>query len=113
LNPWIPDAWISAVRNWAAKQPDVSEVYLFGSRAKGFAKASSDLDIALIVNPRSEHDDAFTVWFFNADRWSAELQSLVPVEIDLDIGNPDISDVVVGPAIVDHGIQIYKRDESP
>jgi predicted nucleotidyltransferase len=43
-----PDLVIDALQRWAASRPDVDAVWLFGSRAKGTAHPSSDVDIAIL-----------------------------------------------------------------
>jgi predicted nucleotidyltransferase len=38
---------MDAIYEWAANNPYVCAVYIFGSRAKGTPRADSDLDIAI------------------------------------------------------------------
>jgi predicted nucleotidyltransferase len=40
------DEWIFALRAWATKNDCVSELWLFGSRAKATSEPESDIDIA-------------------------------------------------------------------
>jgi predicted nucleotidyltransferase len=42
---------------WAQKNDSIRELWLFGSRAKGVANASSDVDIGLVLMPaKGKHD---------------------------------------------------------
>ena len=46
-----------AVRRCLAKQRDVSVAYLFGSVAAGRARPDSDVDVAVLLNPRAPRGD--------------------------------------------------------
>jgi predicted nucleotidyltransferase len=42
---------------WAQKNDSIHELWLFGSRSNGAAKASTDVDIGLVLMPaRGKHD---------------------------------------------------------
>ncbi len=99
----LPDEWRARVVAWAAGELLVTGVWFFGSRAKGTAKPDSDLDIAF-TTAANGNETAYTVAFFNQDRWRTELQALLPVNVHLQHAEPD--DVVVWPAVQDHGIRI-------
>jgi predicted nucleotidyltransferase len=103
-----PD-WIEKISHWAASQPDIVEVFLSGSRAKGTAKPESDLDIGVVIRSDDPEEDVYTLWFFNADQWRAELAALVPVKVDLQTADPEISTDVVAPAVKAHGMGIFAR----
>jgi predicted nucleotidyltransferase len=45
----LTDSQVRAIQKWAAATPQVLEVRLFGSRAKGRARADSDVDLAVTV----------------------------------------------------------------
>ena len=106
----VPTEWKRTICDWARANHYIESIYIFGSRAKGDHNQNSDLDLGVIVKS-SKSQSAFGVWCALAERWSEELQSLLPVQLDFQIGNADISTDVVGPAIADHGIKIYGRDE--
>lgn len=108
----IEEDWKANIRSWAKSQPDVAEVYLFGSRAKGVARPDSDLDIGVVIKSTNPDEDAYTRWFFNADGWRGQLAALLPVRIDLQIANPEISTDIVAPAVKAHGVLIFARDGS-
>jgi predicted nucleotidyltransferase len=42
--------WLREIESWAEQRNEVSEVWLFGSRAKGSARDDSDMDLALILD---------------------------------------------------------------
>jgi len=59
----------------------------------------------------TSENSRYTNWFFACDGWRAELSSLLPVSIDLDIGDADISTTIVAPALKKEGVRIYSRQE--
>jgi predicted nucleotidyltransferase len=103
----IPSEWHQKLEQWAKGRPGIEVVWIFGSYAKGCANAESDLDIALIVKSPLNSEDDYTHWFFNKGKWRTELAELLPVSVDLHIGNSDISTAIVAPAVQDHGILVY------
>ena len=80
-------------------------VYIFGSWARGEAGPESDIDIA--VHVEASDGENFAEWIFSGDKWESELNLLLPVKVDLDLANPDISSDIVGPAIAREGIMVY------
>ena len=53
-------ALTQAVRRSVSRQRDVSAAYVFGSVAAGRARPDSDLDVAVLLDPRVRHGDALT-----------------------------------------------------
>jgi predicted nucleotidyltransferase len=108
----LPGSWITAICAWAEDEADIAAVYLFGSYAKGAQREDSDLDLAVILQATDpEHEDDFTRWFFQNEEWSAQLNSLLPVGVDLQLGNAEISKTIVGPAVASYGVPIYRRGD--
>ena len=88
----LTDAQISAIREWAAKNPRIGEVRLFGSRAKGTSRPDSDVDLAVtIIGKPSE--DAFTIYICTVDEWRRELTELLGLSAQLewfDTASPNV-----------------------
>ena len=61
------------------RRPGVQAVYLFGSRARGSVRPSSDIDLAVWVNPPVDDGEQITV----ADRLSALVEDLLDVPTDV------------------------------
>jgi predicted nucleotidyltransferase len=94
------------VAEWAASEPLVEAAYLFGSRAKGFNRPDSDLDVALKV---SGDDEGFTNWISEASGLRKSLGNLLPVPVDLQMMHS--LDAKVTPAVREHGTLVFKRDQ--
>lgn len=77
------DAVIPIVRTWAASQPRVSAVYLFGSRVTGNHRADSDLDVAVTLLNRKEMPGDFRDWAELASQLRGSLAPLLPFPLDL------------------------------
>jgi len=70
----------------ASRNPNVHELWLFGSRAKGTSRPDSDIDIALAPMPPTEkHHWAIEAYFDNFDDWKAELKAMLNWEVSLEL----------------------------
>ena len=105
----IPPDWVKQIKEWGASTPSVAAVYLFGSRARGTHRETSDLDLAILVGaPDGEHLAEFTE---NKRRWQRELrQRLTGVTVNIDYAGAE-SDCVVAPAVAHEGVPIYVQEE--
>ncbi|MGE7063536.1 nucleotidyltransferase family protein [Agrobacterium tumefaciens] len=98
---------IEAIRGWARHQPLISEVYLFGSRAKGKATEASDTDIALRFTV--DNSAVTGVFRLNGERWQNELASLTGLDISLShLAGKDITPKHEQ-AVADHGVKLFSR----
>jgi len=84
---------VDAISEWAAHNPHVIEVRLFGSRAKGKARLDSDIDLALRVkgDTPGERDGNLIV---HRAEWHAQLRQLLETEPRIDIYDPEIDPFV-------------------
>jgi predicted nucleotidyltransferase len=68
---------------WAERTPCISEVRLFGSRARGSAHAGSDIDLAVTII--GDHTgDAFSIYMCDCGVWEAELTALTGLPADVE-----------------------------
>ena len=79
-------------------------VYLFGSRAKGTACIGSDVGLAVIASDEPDYP-ALAFAIIEKDRLRDSLAPLLPYLLDLQFAFAD--DMVVMPAVIEHGILIY------
>lgn len=113
----IEEEWVEVICRWAKSEPLITTVYLFGSRVKARHGADSDLDVAVVL--AGQDDDEFLIvpgeddnellgnWITKKAEWVTALQRELPVKLDLQLASHD--DVIVMPAIKDHGIVIFDR----
>lgn len=86
--PHIPTSAIATLRDWAACQPAIWRVYLFGSRIRGMTKEGgpvrpdSDLDMAVELMP--EIVDTFGAWMERVETWREQLALLSPFKVQLE-----------------------------
>ena len=64
----------TALAGWAANQPEILSIFLFGSRARGDARPDSDVDLAFELDDTRE--TALTVLVVNRAQWQRELSDL-------------------------------------
>ena len=69
----LPPEWQNGLINWAQRVGAVRELWLFGSRAKGTARADSDVDIAIALMPAvGKHDWALGDYFALKSTWAGD-----------------------------------------
>ncbi|WP_186419218.1 nucleotidyltransferase domain-containing protein [Bosea sp. CS1GBMeth4] len=101
--------WCRTLALWAHGKGEIAELWLFGSRARGDHRHDSDLDLAVIMSA-GEEGERLGAWIECAREWKAELATLLPVQVDLDIGDADIATTIVAPALKKDGRQIFRRN---
>ncbi|MBV2146757.1 nucleotidyltransferase domain-containing protein [Sphingobium sp. AS12] len=97
---------VAAIRDWAESEPLILQAYVFGSRAKGVHRAESDIDLAIKVYGATV-GEALANGIFEKGRWLSDLQARLPMTVDLQPMQDD--DIVVTPAVIDHGILVFDR----
>jgi len=78
----------AVIAEWAAGDPRVRRVWLFGSREDAPAPDGS-IDIALELQPVADSEETMTVWMANCDKWRVELQTRTGRTVELEWLDPD------------------------
>lgn len=95
---------LSVLIDFFEAEPDVLAVYLHGSRLKGEARTTSDLDIALLMeNPDQPHPRKMM-------QWTGELTSMLGCEAD--IGILSTGNLVYAAQVIRHGRLLFSRNQS-
>ena len=82
----LPEPWLRGIQEWAAQNRNVSEVWLFGSRARGDAREDSDVDLALtLMPPKGNHNWALGNYASLGKNWQAELEKVVGLHVSLEL----------------------------
>jgi predicted nucleotidyltransferase len=102
----IPDNWKTTLIVWASNHPEIRELWLFGSRARGDHRDDSDIDIAVILTGTQEK--RLATWITCGSAWEAELDRMLSANVDLDLGDSDLSQTVVAPALEREGCRLYQ-----
>jgi predicted nucleotidyltransferase len=79
---------VAILRTWAASQPLVGMLYVFGSRTRGTARPDSDLDVAIELDPAAicgcdDSASQLTTWMSNTTSWKEHLSAALGVPADL------------------------------
>src|SRR2546429_6230234 len=79
------DEWLCGLRSLASGNDSVRELWLFGSRATGWSRPDSDVDIALaLMPPKANHDWALGNYFALASEWKRQLEAIVGCHLSLE-----------------------------
>lgn len=113
----LPQDWPTAAIGWAEANPCVDELWLFGSRARGTARADSDVDLGLVLAPP---DSSGTDWslglYLSSDRlWRQQLEAAVgaqhvSVEIFGRLGEEEPDEII---AIRTYAQKLWTRPRRP
>jgi predicted nucleotidyltransferase len=91
---------------WAAENPRIRRVWLFGRAAKRNARSDTDLDIAIEMEPVPDSEETVAYWIAHAEEWQAELEKRFGTQVDLEWFDPDV-DAPLG----DKAVLAYDRLE--
>lgn len=111
-----PPHWLDTIRAWAESVPEVEQVWIFGSRARGVRSPKEnpppvpDLDVAYTLTG-DEPGALLALSVGDGEEWRERLQAAIPVRLDLQMAAAD--DARVWPAVEDHGVLIYSRTPRP
>ena len=78
------------IREWAAGNIFVGEVWLFGSVAKGMAKVGSDVDLAVVIRGR-DGETPSGIWCGERRNWEAELGDKIGRPVQIEMHDPDFA----------------------
>jgi predicted nucleotidyltransferase len=104
----MQDEWLSGLRSCAARNGNIRELWLFGSRAQGRSRLESDVDLAVVLMPPDgKHNWALGNYLaLGDDAWKRELESIVGRHVSLEAIEAD-SD---GDAVVRRpGVRLWAR----
>lgn len=104
--------WLTEIAVWASMIEDISEIWLFGSRATGHRREKEgdegpDLDLA-IVTVGDDMGERLATWIAERELWAEQVQLLVPVKVDLQFCD-FASDDRVPKWVRADGVRIYSR----
>jgi predicted nucleotidyltransferase len=74
-------AFVSHIREWAESHPEIVEVWIIGSQAKGTATPNSDLDLTVELEPRPGDSGEDVLLVLNRAKWAAELTELLGMRV--------------------------------
>lgn len=113
MSVYLPSFVVVRLRSWAAKQPEIGRLYVFGSRVRGIDKdggpvrPDSDLDIAIELTAAVENPTSF--WMHDIAPWREELGRLIPYRLHLELLD---SETVSNRKHVDEsGVLVFDRDK--
>ncbi len=89
------------------QQEGLIAVLLYGSYAKGLAKDSSDLDIALLYSNEHPLPDSIALW-----ELKEQISLALPIAVDVDLVCLNKADPIIGNQVYRHHIPLIVNDAS-
>jgi predicted nucleotidyltransferase len=80
----LSDHQVEAIRAWAEGNPYVTQVRLFGSRAKGTARGDSDADLALTI-PGTKGETPLGILVGEKSGWERSLSIITGLQVRLEL----------------------------
>jgi len=99
---------VDAIRQWAAGNPIVERVHIFGSRVRGTHRPDSDLDVAIEHGVLPGDADHFTTGLCERSTWCSELQALTKCKVDVWSYRPGETPTVEA-GITESSVIVYER----
>ena len=106
--PESTQRWVEPIKQWAASNRVINEVWLVGSRARGNDCPDSDLDVVVMTAmPKRE---AYNFFFWgDAEKLGAELTEMLGIKVHLLQGDPDLQTGEVARALHADGHRVFAR----
>ena len=80
--PQLTETQLAIIAHWAQSTMPVSEVRLFGSRARGDAREDSYVDLAVTITA-GDPGNALSIYLSKSDHWRHELAALLQSHVSL------------------------------
>ena len=96
----------TTLEDFGLRNPEILGVFVYGSWAKGLARESSDVDIAVLVEPSSVDEGSLDLRL----RYTVELESTLKKRVDLVLLNE--APPMLRHQIFRNGILIFERDRA-
>jgi hypothetical protein len=105
-------AAIRLLGEWAATEPLVARVLVFGSRVTGSPSPDSDLDVAIELERAAFDEGPFVSWAAEVGGWHAKLQPSIPWTLDLQWHDPGGSTAAISEGLGEGHLQVWppRRD---
>ncbi len=95
---------------WARRNPEVKEVYLYGSRARCDNDPHSDIDLGIVMNVMPGNSNASATWMDWFPRYKKNPDLQLSYQVQLEFYEKSAGLDKVGPGVEQDGIRIYSED---
>jgi uncharacterized protein len=98
-----------SIAQWGAGNPHIRRVWVYGSRANGTHRPDSDINIAVELEPVGDSEETLSIWLANGALWQSQLQSRIPLRVDLEWFDPDGGTSTLQAALDRGKVLVYER----
>jgi predicted nucleotidyltransferase len=98
------------VAQWAADQPLVLRVWLFGSRVRGTSRVDSDIDVAVEIRCQPGDSSPFTTFVFESAALRASLKARLSIEVDLEWYGGQVETPTIHAGLQRSSVLIYEAN---
>ncbi len=94
---------------WGENHPEIRQIFLYGSRARGDNRDDSDIDLAIVLNRNSGDSDTFTTWIFWHADWIKNRDLSLSRQVDIQWYEKGAGLERVGPGVERDGVLLYEQ----
>lgn len=102
---------LEVLKAWAHTNRCIRRVWIFGSRARGEATQTSDLDVAVEIDAVGRDESAQLSWMDLSPDWRSELATKLSVRVQLEWAGDETPMPTIARGLARARILIYQRTD--
>ena len=98
---------LEKIRDWAKRHSEISEIWIYGSRAREDNHPDSDIDLAIVMKPSTGDENTLATWMSWFKRFKESPDLNLKHNVHLEWYEPNAGLERVGPGVQRDGVRIY------
>lgn len=94
-----------SIAQWAAGNPRIRRVWLFGNGSGQDRRANGQIEVAVELEPVFDSEETLAAWMAHGGLWRSQLQRRISVPVDLEWFDPDVGSTALDEA----KLLVYER----
>ena len=98
-----------SIAQWAAGNPRIRRVWLFGNGAPQDHSGNGRIELAVELEPVVDSEETLAIWIANAGSWQSQLRKRVSAPVELEWFDPDGGIAAVQARLDEDKALVYER----